>query len=226
LSDKVTRLQRGLGSRDRSRLGEYLDAVRDVERRIQNTEQQNGLELPVIEHPAGIPSTFEEHAKLMYDLYVLAYQVDLTRVVTFMIGREFSGRTYPEIGVPDSHHPISHHENDPEKIVKLAKINAWHAKLFGYLVNRLQSTPDGDGSLLDHSMIMYGGGMSEGNTHDPTNLPVLLVGGGFGQLKGGRHLRFAKDTPLANLHITLLHKLGLEVEKIGDSTGALDLTAA
>jgi hypothetical protein len=221
LSRKVTQLERGLGSSDRSKLSEYLDSVRDVERRIQNTEEQNGRELPVVDHPAGIPASFEDHAKLMYDLYVLAYQCGLTRVITFMVGREFSGRTYPEIGVPDSHHPISHHENDPEKIAKLAKINAFHAQLFGYFVNRLQSTPDGDGSLLDHSMIVYGGGMSEGNTHDPSNLPVLLLGGGAGQLKGGRHIRVAKDTPLANLHIAMLHKLGIDVDKIGDSTGVL-----
>ncbi len=140
-----------------------------------------------------------------------------------MVGREFSGRTYPEIGVPDSHHPISHHENDPEKITKLAKINSYHVTLFNYFLNRLQSTPDGDGSLLDHSDDhVYGGGMSEGNTHDPTNLPVLLAGGGAGRLKGGRHLRFAKGTPLANLHVTLLGKLGFTIEKIGDSTGSLE----
>jgi hypothetical protein len=223
LIEKVGRLEKGLGRDDRLKLTEYVEAVRDVERRIQNAERQNG-QLPLVDHPAGVPGTFAEHAKLLYDLQVLAYQSDLTRVFTFMMGREFTGRQYPEIGVPDAHHPISHHQNDPEKLAKLEKINTFHTTLFAYFVEKLRSTPDGDGTLLDNAIIVYGGGMSESNAHDPHNLPILLVGGGAGQLKGGRHLRYPAQTPLANLHMTLLDKLGVRhLDRIGDSNGALDL---
>src|SRR5262249_31619007 len=166
-------LERGLGPADRLKLGEYFEAVRDVERRIQNAEAQNTSEVPVVDHPAGIPILFGEHAKLMFDLQVLAYQSDLTRIATFMLGREFSGRTFPEIGVPDSHHPISHHQNDPEKLAKMVKINTYQTTLLAYYLEKLQSTPDGDGTLLDHTMIIYGGGMSDSNAHDPHNLPIL-----------------------------------------------------
>ena len=217
--EKVDRLQRDLGPRDRLKLAEYFDAIRDAERRIQNAEQQNSREVPVVDHPAGVPAAFEEHAKLMYDLYLLAYQCDLTRVVTFMMGKEFCGRTYPNLGVYDSHHATSHHQNDPEKLARLVKINTYHLTLFTYFLEKLRSTPDGDGSLLDHSTIIYGAGMSDGNAHDPKNLPILLIGGGF---KGGRHLRFGKDTPLANLHLTLLDKFRVRMDKIGDSTGEFD----
>jgi len=223
LGQKVSRLQLGLPPNDRAKLSEYLDSIRDIELRIHNAENQNGRELAIVENPAGIPDTFDAHAKLMLDLYALAYQVDLTRVATFMMAREFSGRTYPEIGVPDSHHPISHHENDPAKLVKLTKINTYHATFISYFLKKLQSTPDGDGSLLDHSLIVYGAGMSDSNTHDPKNLPVVLAGGASGLLKGGRHIRFAKDTPLANLHLTLLDKFGVHLEALGDSNGRLDL---
>jgi hypothetical protein len=224
--DSVTEEAAGLGRRlspgDRAKLGEYLEAIRDVERRIQNAEAQSARELPVVENPGGVPATFEQHAKLMYDLQVLAYQCDLTRVITFMVGREFSGRTYPEIGVPDSHHPISHHQGDPEKLAKLVKINTYHATLFAYFLERLRATPDGDGTLLDHMTIIYGGGMSDSNAHDFRNLPILLVGGGAGQLKGGRHIRYPKDTPLANLHLTLMDKFGVRVDSMGDSTGEIE----
>jgi hypothetical protein len=223
VSQRVAEMEQRLGSSDRAKLSEYFEAIRDVERRIQRAEEQSAKELPVIDQPAGIPATFEEHARLMYDLYALAYQCDLTRVITFMIGREFSGRTYPEIGVPDAHHPISHHQSDPIKLAKLARINTYHTTLFASFLNKLKSTPDGDGSLLDHVMIVYGAGMSDSNAHDPKNLPILLVGGGTGQLNGGRHLRFPKDTPLANLHLTLLDKLGAHVDKLGDSAGELSL---
>ena len=219
--EKTANLERGLGPSDRIKLNEYLDAIRDVERRIQKAEEQSARELPVMEQPAGIPSTFEEHAQLMYDLYVLAYQCDLTRVITFMIGREFSGRTYPDLGIPDAHHAISHHGKDPEKLAKLVKVNTCHTELFAHFLKRLQATPDGDGSLLDHAMIIYGAGMSDGDKHDPQNLPILLLGGGAGQLKSRGHRRFPKGTPLANLHLTLLDKLGVQVEKIGDSTEPL-----
>jgi hypothetical protein len=230
LLDSVTRrigqLEQSVGSGDRAKLDEYFEAIRDVERRIQNAERQSATELPVVDQPPGIPATFEEHAKLMFDLYALAYQCDLTRVITFMIAHEFSGRTYPQIGVPDAHHPISHHQNDPVRLAKLAKINAYHIELFAGFLKKLQSTPDGDGSLLDHVMIVYGAGMSDSNSHDPKNLPILLAGGGAGRLKGGAHLRFPKDTPLANLHLSLLDKLGVHVDRLGDSAGELsDLSA-
>jgi hypothetical protein len=221
VTETVGDLQRGLGAGDRTKLSEYLEAVRDVERRVQKAEEQNSKELPTVEHPAGIPDSFAEHTKLMYDLQVLAYQCDLTRVITFMIGHEFSGRTYPEAGVPDAHHAISHHQGDPVRLEKLARIDAYNLSLFAYFAEKLRATPDGDGSLLDHVMIVYGAGMSDGNAHDPRDLPILLLGGASGQLKGGRHLRFAKDTPLANLHLTLLDKLGVRVDKLGDSNGEL-----
>jgi hypothetical protein len=213
VTDKVARLQRDLGPRDRSKLSEYLDAVRDVERRIQMAEQQSDHELPAIDQPAGAPASFEEHVKLMFDLQVLAFQADLTRVVTFMMSREYSGRTYPEIGVPDAHHPTSHHRNDPVQIAKLAKINHYHATLFAYYLGRLRETADGDGSLLDNLALVYGCGLSDGDSHSSQNLPILLVGGGAGQLRGGRHLRYPSTTPMANLHVALMDKLGVPVEQ-------------
>ena len=223
ITQKVTSLQRGLGTGDRAKLGEYLESVRDVERRIQNAEAQRFDNLPVVDHPAGIPATFEEHAKLMLDLQVLAYQCDLTRVITFMVGREFSGRQYPEIGVSDAHHPISHHMGDANKIANVTKINTYHAQMFAYYLERLRATNDGDGSLLDHMTLIYGAGMSDSNAHDPLNLPVIVAGGGAGNLKGGRHIKYPKDTPLADLHVTLLGQLGIPLTKIGDSDGALSL---
>ena len=216
-------LQRGLASGDQAKLAEYLEAVRDVERRIQKAQDQNDQAIPVVERPVGIPDTFEEHAKLMFDLMALAYQSDLTRVCTFLIGREISVRTYPEIGVPEPHHPTSHHQNRPEQLEKLAKINTLHMKMFAHLLERLGSTPDGDGSLLDHSVILAGGGISDSNLHIHNDLPILLAGGGAGQIKGGRHVAFGKGTPLANLHLTLLDKMGMPIERFGDSTGKLEL---
>jgi hypothetical protein len=223
ISQKVATLQRGLGAGDRAKLGEYLESVRDVERRIQNAEAQRFDNLPVVDHPAGIPSSFEDHAKLMFDLQVLAYQADVTRVITFMVGREFSGRQYPEIGVSDAHHPISHHMGDATKIANVAKINTYHTEMFAYYVGKLRATNDGDGSLLDHMTVIFGAGMSDSNAHDPLNLPVIVAGGGAGHLKGGRHIKYQKDTPLANLHLTLLDQLGVPLEKIGDSNKPLTL---
>ena len=222
VTDKVTRLQQDLGARDRMKLEEYLEAVRDMERRIQMAETQSEQALPVMDQPAGIPATFEEHAKMMFDLQVLAYQADLTRVITFMMGHETSQRAYPEIGVPDAHHPLSHHGGSREKINKLLKVNEYHAQMFGYYLDRLASTPDGDGSLLDSLMLLYGSGMSDGNGHNHHNLPTLLVGGGGGTIQGGRHLRFADKTPVTNLFLTLLDRLGVPVESIGDSTGHVE----
>jgi hypothetical protein len=221
LTQDVTRLGHGLGARDRSKLGEYLEAIRDVERRIQRAEEQSTRELPVIEQPAGIPPTFEEQAKLMFDLLALSYQADLTRVSTFMMGHEVSSRAYPEIGVPDAHHPLSHHQGDKEKIAKCTKVNLLHAQMFAYFVEKLRSTPDGDGSLLDHSMLLYGGGISDGNQHSHLNLPLVLLGGA-GQFKGGRHIQYPQGTPLANLHVSVLDKLGVRVDSFGDSTGQLE----
>jgi len=172
-----------------------------------------------MEHPAGVPAKFDDYAKLMYDLIALAYQGDITRIFTFMIGREQSGRTFPEMGIPDAHHAISHHQNDPVKLGKLAKVNTYHITLFTRLLEKLKATPDGDGSVLDNSIMIYGSGMSNGNAHDPKNLPIIVLGGGSGHLKGGRHIQYPKDTPLANLHVTVLDMLGLHVERMGDSTG-------
>ena len=220
--EEVARMQGSLGAGDRTKLVEYLESIRDVERRIQKAEEQSGKELPVVEHPAGIPDTYDEHVRLMCDLQVLAYQCDLTRIVTLMLGREFSGVTYPQIGVPDAHHPITHHAGEVEKIAKVEKINHYHVTHFAYLLDKLRSTPDGDGSLLDHVIMMYGTGIGECNAHDPRSIPMLLAGGKSVQLKGGRHIKYPKETPLANLHLTLLDKLGVHLDKIGDSTGRLD----
>lgn len=221
VQEDVARLGRELGAGDRRKVGAYLDAVRDVERRIAIAERQGDADLPLIERPLGVPATFAEHAGLMYDLQLLAWQTDRTRVTTFMSGHELSGRTYREIDVPDAHHPLSHHRNVPEALAKLTKINTYHTTLFASFLEKLASTPDGDGSLLDHAMILYGAGMSDSNAHSPYNLPVLLAGGGAGRLRGGRHLVYASGTPLANLHVSLLDKLGVDVDRIGDSTGAL-----
>ncbi len=223
VTEKAGQVRRQLHPSDRTRLNEYLEAIRDIERRIQKAEEQSDRELPLVEQPAGIPATFAEHATLMFDLLAVAYQADLTRVSTFMMGREVSGRAYPEIGVSDSHHPVSHHQNRPEMIAKLAKINTFHMQMFARFLETLRSTPDGDGSLLDHSMILYGSGISDSNTHFHDNLPVALVGGGGGQLKGGRHLQYPQDTPITNLYVSLLGKLGIPMEKFGNSTGKLDV---
>src|SRR5262245_39850466 len=199
----IARLQGALPAADRTKLTEYLEAIRDVERRIQIAEAQGEQELPLVEHPSGIPAGWEDHVNLMFDLMVLAYQCDLTRVITLMTGREQSGMTYPQIGVLDAHHPISHHQQEPEKVAKVAKINAYHVKMFTNLLEKLEATPDGDGTLLDHMTMMYGAGIADSNAHATSDLPVMLVGGGAGTLKGGRHIRF-KSVPLANLHLTLL----------------------
>jgi hypothetical protein len=220
VNDKVNRLMTGLGPTDRVKLTEYLDAIRDVERRIQKAEEQSGRELPVLDRPAGVPARFDEHAKLMYDLQVLAYQTDLTRVITFMTGREFGGRTYNEIGIPDGHHTLTHHQYKQDKIEKVIQINIYQAKHFAYFLDKLRSTPDGDGSLLDHTLILYGSSLSDGNLHWHTNLPVLLLGGG---IKGGRHIRYPKDTPMTNLLLTMLDIVNVPVERLGDSTGRLSI---
>ena len=223
VTEKVADLQRGIGPEDRNKMGQYLDAVRDVERRIQKAEEQSARELPVVQQPAGIPPTFEEHIRLMFDLQLLAYQTDLTRVVSFMVGREISGRTYNEIGIPDAHHPLSHHLDDPVKIGTMSKINTYHVVLFAEFVEKMRSTPDGDGSLLDHSLLLYGAGMSNSNAHAAINLPVMLVGGAGGGLKGGRHITYPEDTPMANLLMAIMDSLGVPMDQVGDSNGMLDV---
>ncbi|MBI2822693.1 MAG: DUF1552 domain-containing protein [Acidobacteria bacterium] len=224
LTEELPLLMGGLGPADRLKLTEYLDAIRDVERRIQRSEEQASRELPVVDRPAGIPATYEEHVKLMFDLQVLAYQCDLTRVITFMMGREKSDYSYREIGISEPYHPLTHHQNDPVKIAKVLQINIFHAKMFAYFLEKLRSTPDGDGSLLDHLTILHGSCLSDGNQHKHDNLPVLLVGGAVGrQFKGGRHLRYPEDTPMPNLYLTLLDSLGTSVDQLGDSNGKLDL---
>ena len=223
VSEELTDLQRLLGLGDRSKLAGYLESVRDIERRIQIAETQSDRELPDVAQPAGIPANFEEYATLMFDLMLVAYQADLTRVCTFLVGREKSVRTYPEIGVPDGHHPVSHHLQRPEQLVQLSKINTFHMEIFGRFLEKLQSTAAGDGSLLDHSMIIYGAGMSNSNVHDSTDLPIVLAGGGGGLIKGGRHVRLPADTPLANLHLTVLDKMGISAERLGNSTGEVSV---
>jgi Protein of unknown function (DUF1552) len=223
LKEATDDLLKVLGPKDRNKISEYLDSIRDIERRIQVAEQQNSQQLPSLERPAGVPDTFQEHARLMYDLQVLAFQADLTRMITFMVGREKTDRPYPEIGIPDAHHPLTHHGGNPEIIEKVVRIEALQSKMFAYYLDKLKSTADGDGSLLDHSIVTYGGGISEANGHSVVNLPTLLFGGGSGELKGERHIRFRNDPPLANLFLTLLDKLGVPVEKFGDSEGRLNL---
>ena len=217
--DKVHALEGRLGNRDRAKLGEYLESVREIERRIQNTET-NARELPTVESPTGIPVSYDEHARLMFDMQALAFQTDTTRVITFQIGREQSGATYPQIGVSDSHHPISHHGGDKRKIASLVKINTYHASLFGYFLDRLESTSDGDGTLLDNAMVLYGSGISDSHRHDIRNLPIVLAGGGAGRIQSGRHIKYPdRMQRLTNLQLTLLNAMGVETEAFGDSTG-------
>jgi hypothetical protein len=225
ITGDVDRMETNLGARDRGKLTEYLDSIRDVERRIQMAEAQNdSMKVPVIERPAGVPAEFEDHAKLMMDLQTIAFQADLTRVITFMMAREGSDRSYRQIGISDGHHPLTHHQNDPEKIEKVTQINTYHVKMLAYYLEKLRSTQDGDGSLLDHSLVLYGSSICDGNAHTHHDLPLVLVGGAAGQLKGGRHLRYPKETPMNNLLLTMLDKAKVPVpEKLGDSTGELKL---
>ena len=222
LTGQLGRLATRLGPRDEAKLDEYLESVRDVERRIQKAEEQSGRELPVVDQPVGIPSDYGEHARLMMDLLALAYQTDLTRVSTFMLGHEVSSRAYPEIGVPDSHHPLSHHANEPAKLARLHQINAYHVEQFAHLVDKLATIQEGDGTMLDHSLFLYGTGISESNSHSYLDLPIAVVGGKRAGVTSGRYVRYPAGTPLANLHLTLLDRLGVRVERFGDSTGMLD----
>src|SRR5712672_1701637 len=221
-NEDIARLNRELGPGDRAKVSHYLETVREVERRIQKAEADAADNpLPDLDRPVGVPAAYADHARLMFDLQVLAMQGDVTRVITFQLARETSNRTYPEIGVPDPHHPTTHHRNDPEKLAKVAKINAFHVSLFAYFLDKLKATPDGNGSLLDHSVYLYGSGMGNPDVHDHVNLPILVAGGGAGKLKGGRHIRYAEPTPLANLHLTLLDKVGVHIDSFADSKGKI-----
>ncbi|MBZ5636807.1 MAG: DUF1552 domain-containing protein [Acidobacteriia bacterium] len=223
VNGKLASLKQELGPQDQVKVNEYTDAVRDVERRIQMAEQQSNIELPALEQPLGAPPVFEDHLALMMDLKVLALQSDLTRVISFMISKEQSPRPYPQIGVPEAHHPLSHHNNIPELIEKMSKINRYHAQLFSQYLAKLKATPDGDGSLLDHIIILYGAGISNSNGHSGDNLPQMLVGGGSGKIRGGRHLKFANKPSQANLLLTIMDKMDYPVEKVGGSTGKLPI---
>ncbi len=221
--EDIARLQRTLGPEDRVRVGQYLESVREVERRVQKAEAQTrDAPLPDLDRPAGVPASYAEHARLMFDLQVLALQGDVTRVITFQLARETSNRSYTEIGVPDPHHPLTHHGNDPAKVARMAKINAFHVSLFAYFLEKLQATPDGDGTLLDHSLYLYGSGMGDPNIHDHVNLPILVAGGGAGARQGARHIRYAEPTPLANLHVTMLERAGVRLDAFADSQGRID----
>jgi hypothetical protein len=223
VTEKLADLRNELGPQDQGKVDEYADSIRDVERRIQKAEEQRDVELPTIEQPQGVPPVFEDHLALMLDLQLLALQSDLTRVVTFMIGKEQSARPYPQIGVPEAHHPLSHHGDVPALVAHMSKINLYHAELFSEYLAKLEATADGDGSLLDHMTILYGSGISNSNRHSGDNLPILLVGGGAGTLKGGRHLAYADKPSMANLLVTLMDKLGVPVERVGGSTGRLPI---
>ena len=223
VTEKLAGLKRELGPRDRVKVEEYSDAVRDVERRIQRAEEQRDIELPTLDQPQGVPPVFEDHLALMFDLQRLAFQSDLTRVISFMISKEQSARPYPQIGVPEAHHPLSHHGEVPELIAQMSKINRYHVELFARYLTALSETPDGDGTLLDHTTILYGSGISNSNRHAGDNLPILLVGGGAGRLKGGRHLQYPEKPSLANLLVTLMDKLDVPVERLGSSTGRLEI---
>jgi hypothetical protein len=224
IGESVADLQRGLGARDRAKLTEYLDNVREIERRIQQAEKQRtDTLLDVPPTPIGVPESWEEHVQLMFELMALAYQGDLTRVVSFMMARELSTLSYPQIGVADGHHPVSHNNGVPEQVAKKAKIDSYHLSLFARFLERLRTTQDGDGNLLDHAMFLYGSGMSNGNLHSHDNLPILVAGGGAGRLKGNRHVKFKANTPLSNLMIALLDKAGMPTEKFGDSSGRIEI---
>ncbi len=219
---QVRQLEGSLGPTDRNRVAEYLDTVREIERRIQLAEKQNANStLSVPESPTGIPDDHQAHSKLMFDLMALAFQANITRISTFMMAREVSYRTFPMLGISEGFHPASHHQNNPERLENLTKINTYHVGLMAYFLGKLKATPDGDGNLLDHSLILFGSGMSNSNVHNHAPLPVFVAGGAAGRLKGGRHLKYPEGTPMANLLLTILDKAGVPRERVGDSTGLL-----
>jgi len=219
--DKLAGLERQLGAQDRHLVESYTDSIRDVERRIQKAEEQIDLDLPELAQPAGVPPVFEDHLEIMQDLQVLALQTDLTRVITFMISKEQSARPYPQIGVPDAHHPLSHHNNNPELVERMSKINTYHTQLFANYLDKLAAVPEGDGTLLDNMTILYGCGISNSTSHSGVNLPVMLAGGGAGWLPGGQHIKYDNEPTMANLLVSLLDKFDVPVDSIGASTGPL-----
>jgi hypothetical protein len=221
VNNRTQRLVQDLGPADRRKIDEYLTGIRELEQRIEMAEKDQRQFRPDIEKPAGVPAVFADYVKLMFDLQILAFQADLTRVSTLIFGREASVRTYGEIGVTDPHHPLSHHRSLPENIEKITRINTYHTTLFAYFLEKMKATKDGDGSLLDHSMLVYGGAICDGNTHSHVDLPVLLAGRGDGQLKPGRHIAYPSGTPMTNLYISLLERMNVKTEKLGDSTGQL-----
>jgi hypothetical protein len=223
VTQEISRLKGKLGATDRERIDQYMESIRDVERRIQRAEAgvRDNL-LPDLDRPTGVPAAYADHARLMFDLQLLAFQGDITRVTTFQLAREASTRTYPEIGVSDPHHPITHHGGNIEKLKQVAKINQFHVSLFAEFLAKLKSTPEAGGNLLDHSIFLYGSGMGDPDAHDHSNLPILVAGGGAGNHRGGRHIRFDKPTPLSNLHLTLLNKVGIPLETFADSTGKIE----
>lgn len=225
VTQTVNDLAKTLDARDKSRLSDYMENLREIERRIAKVEKQNSesTELGAPNAPAGIPDSFEEHATLLFDLWAIAFQADITRVVSFMLARELSTRTYPQIGVPDGHHPVSHHQNDPAKKEQQAKINVYHMEMFARFLTKLNNMPAGDGNMLDHSMILYGSGMSNSNVHAHDQLPILIAGGGAGRLKGDRHIKVPNDTPLSNLLVGMLGVAGVHSDHLGDSSGRIDL---
>jgi hypothetical protein len=229
LSADINRLNGSLGPTDRTTVNEYLESIRDVERRIQRAAEQDGdaLESLSLERPVGIPDNYDEHAKLMFDLQLLALRADITRVITFQLGREFHNRSYAFIGVPDGHHSLSHHQNDPERLLRLSKINTYHISLMAGFLEKLRSTRDGDGTLLDHSLLLYGSGISDSNLHTHTDLPIAVFGGDAGTVKGGRYVQFplTDEVPMANLMLGILDSLGIPLDSLGDSTEHLELNA-
>jgi hypothetical protein len=221
VNDRTRKLVQDVGAADRRKLDEYMTGIRELEQRIDLAEKDQRSFKPDIEKPTGVPATFADYVKLMFDLQVLAFQADLTRVSTLLYGREASVRTYGEVGVSDPHHPLSHHRNLPENVEKITKINTYHTSLFAYFLEKMKSVKEGDGTLLDHSMIVYGGAINDGNSHSHVDLPVLVAGRGDGQLKPGRHIAYDKGTPMTNLYLSLLERMGVPTEKLGDSTGQL-----
>jgi hypothetical protein len=221
LMTEVNRLSGTLGAGDKGKLSEYLESIREIELRIKNPQSKSAQSVELVERPTGMPESFDEHTKLMFDLQLLAYRADITRVFSMILSRELSPRTFASIGVPDQHHAVSHHRNDPDLIAKKAKIDVYQTQLLAYFLEKMQATQDGDGTLLDHSLVLYGGGMGDGNLHRHFDIPCLLAGKLGGGLKTGRHIRYPQNTPMANLLVTFLDKVGVHVEKLGDSTGRL-----
>jgi hypothetical protein len=223
VTEEMKRFKLQLGANDRGKVDDYFQSIREVERRIQRAEASvDENPLPDLDRPVGVPAAYADHARLMFDLQLLAFQGDITRVISFQLAREASTRTYPEIGVPEPHHPISHHGNNPDKLAKVAKINRFHVSLFAEFLQKMAATPEGNGSLLDHSLYLYGSGMGDPDAHDHTDLPIIVAGGAAGNVQGGRHVTYEKHTPMANLHLTLLNKAGVELDSFADSNGTAD----